>query len=144
MESPRDYYFKEGEYQLKTLSLYCKFCMFIGHAKFKNKWNLIMCVFLTCRGKINSKKLGRQTVNKINVDAHVCWSSNHHLQLIVCWPRKTNFRISFPFAANKRKLPFSFSSVSRFNIYIYTETGTVYICYCFKWETENGSPGNFS
>ncbi len=37
------------------------------------------------------------------IDGHVSSNSNRRLPVIVCRPRKTNFRFPFPFAANKQR-----------------------------------------
>jgi hypothetical protein len=77
------------------------------------------------------------------MDGHVCFNSNLWLLFIVCWPRKTNFH--FPFAANQRKLPFSVSSLFRVCVlYIYIIIYIYIYIYMLLFQTENGSPGDFS
>jgi hypothetical protein len=81
------------------------------------------------------------------------------MTVIVCRPRKTNFLFPVPFAANKRKLSFSVSSVFRLlcvyiysyayiykyiYIYIYNYFYIYIYIYILSFETDNGSPGDFS
>ncbi len=81
------------------------------------------------RAESNFNKVSRSSnALLIAIDGHVCWNSNCQLPLVICRLRKTNFR--FPFSANKWKLVVS---VFRFPFAANKR----------KFQTENGSPGNF-
>jgi hypothetical protein len=70
-----------------------------------------------------------------DIDGNVCWNRNRWLPFIVCRPKKTNFRLPFPFSANKGKFAVSVFFRSVFLIYIHIKwIGS--ICCRFKWKTE--------
>ncbi len=56
---------------------------------------------------------------QFRIDGHVSWNSKRRLLLVICWPRKTNFRFLF----SENKLMFAVCSkqmkVSVFRIYIW-------------------------
>jgi hypothetical protein len=73
--------------------------------------------------------------NRHAVDGYVCWNSTRRLPFIVYRPKKTNFRLPFPFSANKWKFAVSVFFRSVFLIYIQIKwIGS--ICCRFKWKTE--------
>ncbi len=51
------------------------------------------------------------------IDGRICWNRNRWLPFVICWPRKTNVRFTFPFAATNGSFPFPFAEKTEVGIF---------------------------